>query len=47
MSDRMRKIVQRIVDGLTWSARAVAWREGQEWEPEAPEPGRQDSQKHQ
>ena len=39
MSDRMQKIVQRIADGLTLSARAVAWREGQEWEPETPERG--------
>ena len=33
MSERMRKIVQVIVEGLTLSARATAWREGTSWEP--------------
>jgi hypothetical protein len=34
MSERMRKIARLIVDGLVWSARATAWREGLPWEPE-------------
>ena len=34
MSARMRKIVERVVEGLVWSARATAWREGQDWEPD-------------
>jgi hypothetical protein len=32
MSERMRKIAQIIVEGLTLSARATAWREGMSWE---------------
>ena len=34
MSDRMRKIVRRIMEGLAFSARAAAWREGLPWEPQ-------------
>jgi len=34
MSERMRKIAQVIMEGLTLSARATAWREGQRWEPD-------------
>lgn len=34
MSEKTRKIVERIVEGLVWSARATAWHEGQDWEPE-------------
>lgn len=33
MSAKMQKIVERIVEGLVWSARATAWHEGQDWEP--------------
>ena len=43
MSERMRKIAQIIVEGLTLSARATAWREGLSWEPrpkcDAPDAG--------
>ena len=34
MSERMRKIRRVIVEGLTLSARATAWHEGQRWEPD-------------
>ncbi len=34
MSERMRKIARIIVEGLTLSARATAWREGMPWEPD-------------
>jgi hypothetical protein len=34
MSEKMRKIAQIIVEGLTLSARATAWREGLFWEPD-------------
>jgi hypothetical protein len=33
-SARTLKIVERILESLVWSARATAWREGQDWEPE-------------
>jgi hypothetical protein len=36
MSERMRKIRQIIVEGLTLSAQAAAWHEGLPWEPEPP-----------
>lgn len=38
MSEKMRKVMQRIVEGLAWSARATAWREGLPWEPEERRP---------
>ena len=34
MSARVQKIVERMVENLVWSARATAWREGLDWEPE-------------
>ncbi len=34
MSDRMRRIMRRIADGLAVSAQAVAWRESLPWEPD-------------
>jgi len=33
MSARTRKIIEKILEHLVWSARATAWREGQAWEP--------------
>jgi hypothetical protein len=33
MSEKTRKIVEQILESLVWSARATAWREGQDWEP--------------
>ena len=35
MSKRLRKIAQIIMEGLAFSARAAAWREGLPWEPSA------------
>ena len=46
MNDRMRRIVRLIVDGLALSARAVAWREGYEWQPGALPERRQDTRNH-
>jgi hypothetical protein len=33
VSEKIRKIVRRIMEGLALSARATAWREGLGWEP--------------
>jgi hypothetical protein len=30
----MRRIFERIIEGLACSAQAVAWHEGQAWQPE-------------
>jgi hypothetical protein len=34
MSRKAQKILEMLVEHLAWSARATAWREGQDWEPE-------------
>ncbi len=34
MSAKTQKIFEIILENLVWSARATAWREGQDWEPE-------------
>jgi hypothetical protein len=47
MSERMRKIRQRIVEGLALSARAVAWHEGLSWEPEERQARRERCPDHQ
>lgn len=47
MSEKMRKIAQIIVEGLTLSARTTAWREGMSWKPapkrDAPDAGEERS----
>jgi len=34
MTQRMQRIARIIVEGLSLSARAAAWREGMPWEPD-------------